>query len=200
MHRALFTVALATLIVATPPPLSAASVMEPSGLDRYLGSQQASEVMVVYSSPTCSHCVDFERQILPEIRQRYVETGKLRIVYRPFVRNAIDAVIFLIVESVDKAKRELTFTAFTSRCEQISQSTEREMLLRQISADVGIGKTQFDNAVANRALLEELDQITVRAGSEFGVEGTPAFFINGRQVLYDGTVRPFVEAMGAVAR
>ena len=195
MYRFVLLSVLTFLTALAPEPSSAASVMDATTYDRYVGRPEAPRAMVVYSSPTCSHCVDFERQVLPEIQRRYVDTGQFRIAYRPYLRNAIDAVIFMVVESVDNAKKEKTFAAFTSRYEEIIQSHERERLLRQISADVGIDNATFDQVVANQAVLDKLNQITERAGQEFDVEGTPAFFLDGKQVRNDGTIHPFEDLM-----
>ncbi|MCY1740552.1 DsbA family protein [Ensifer sp. SL37] len=183
---------LAALVIACPtfssPSYAGAPPEAESAHAIHLGNQSATSTLVVYTSPTCSHCVDFERRILPELKKRYVADGTLRIELRPFVRNSVDAVIFMVLDNVSQLRKESALSAFTARFEEIKQSDQKEKILRSISSEAGIDGSAFNKAVADTALLADLKGATAEASKKFGVKGTPWFILDGRSVSYDGTV------------
>ncbi|MBO0134057.1 thioredoxin domain-containing protein [Agrobacterium sp. Rnr] len=83
----------------------------------------------VYSSPTCSHCIDFHERDLPKLQDTYVASGKLKIVYRPFVRNSVDAVIFMLANARGQDKFDET-VSFMSKFDEIAAASNAEVALR----------------------------------------------------------------------
>lgn len=159
--------------------------------DTFIGNSLAPATLIVYSSPTCKYCIEFEEDILPQLNERYVETGKLRIAVRPFVRNSIDAVIFLVAEAAGPTKRDATVAMFMSRFQEIANGDNPEAVLRNIAVDAGIDRAAFDTAMNNGDFLARLNATTSRASTEFAVRGTPTFFLNGKVLSYDGTITSF---------
>ncbi|CAM5623372.1 hypothetical protein MAUB1S_10625 [Mycolicibacterium aubagnense] len=167
-------------------------LMQPAGIeDNFIGSKQAPATLIVYSSPTCGHCVDFEKEVLPELERKYVQTGKLRISIRPFVRNVVDAAIFLIAEQVGQDRYRQTLAAFTDRYEEIVATTERKGVMGEIAASQGIDQPHFEQALKNEAHLRKLESLRDQAMQQLEIKGTPTFFLNGERLAYDGTVASF---------
>ena len=52
--------------------------------DRVLGKADAPITIIEYASLTCPHCADFDKEVLPELKTKYIETGKAKLVYRDF--------------------------------------------------------------------------------------------------------------------
>ncbi|UXS01235.1 DsbA family protein [Agrobacterium tumefaciens] len=196
MRRLIMATTFAIATALTPTWLLAGSVMDPTPLDRYVGEQTAPKTLLVYTAPTCSNCVDFERQILPELHKRYVETGKLRLVHRPFIRNSVDAVAFMVIASVNDANKEKAFAAFTDNFEKITQPGSKPVI-HKIAASVGIDSDGFERLLKDQKLLDELNRTMATAMTVYDVRGTPAFFLDGKLITPDGTIRPFAEAMDA---
>lgn len=183
---------------ASQTAASNGALMRPAGIeDNFIGSKQAPATLVVYSSPTCGHCVDFEKQVLPELERKYVQTGKLRISIRPFARNVIDAAIFLLAEQAGKERYGQTLAAFTGRYEEIVESAERKGLMQEIAASQGIDQAHFDEALKNEAHLRKLEGLRDQALQELKVTGTPTFFLNGERLNYDGTIASFDRVLGS---
>jgi protein-disulfide isomerase len=98
-------VALATLVLASSTSLlaltrvaraqqsiSPAELLQPSTLgDRQLGPDNAPVTIVEYASLTCPHCANFHKTSLPELKKRYIDTGKVRLIFREFALNPLDA-------------------------------------------------------------------------------------------------------------
>ncbi|CAN7546498.1 thioredoxin domain-containing protein [Rhizobium sp. LjRoot30] len=189
----ILTVLLSSILLSVAAVSAHAdSIMAPEGYeDRFLGSAAAPKTLVVYSSPTCPHCVDFEKKVLPDLEKRYIQNGKLKVTIRPFVRNAIDAVIFMLAESAGDADRDRVIAAFTSRLDDIFSTEEKERLLREIASANGIDNDTFNAAVKNEAIYDKLNRVTSQAVESFGVTGTPSFFLDGLPLEYDGTLSSF---------
>ena len=119
--------------------------------------------LVVYSSPTCSHCVDFHERDLPKLLDTYVASGKLKIAYRPFVRNSVDAVIFMLANARGRDKFDETVSSFMTKFDEIAGAANAEDALREIAGSMGIDRTGFDRAVADQAYLDKLNAATTEA-------------------------------------
>lgn len=165
--------------------------------DSFVGEETAPATLVVYSSPTCSHCIDFHENDLPKLQDKYVASGKLKIAYRPFVRNSVDAVIFMLANARGQDKFDETVSTFMSKFDEIAAASNAEVALREIAGGMGIDRAGFDRAVADQAYLDKLNAATTEASQKFGVAGTPSFFVNGEQVQVK---RSFDEVADAVAR
>ena len=151
--------------------------------DSIVGVKTAPVTLVVYSSPTCSHCIDFHGKVLPKLQETYVAPGKLKIAYRPFVRNSADAVIFMLANTRGQDRFDETVSTFMSKFDEIA-------------ASMGIDRAGFDRAVADQAYLDKLNAVTTEASQKFGVAGTPSFFVNGERVEVK---RSFDEVSDAIA-
>lgn len=190
--RTFFAALFISILCAVPGLASPLLTTPHDGVsDRFVGASSAPATLIVYSSPTCKYCIEFEEGILPQLNERYVETGKLRIAIRPFVRNSIDAVIFLVAEATEPNRHDATVARFMSRFQEIAKANDPEAVLRTIASEAGIDRAAFDAAVENTDYLARLNAMTSRASTEFGVRGTPTFFLNGKMLSYDGTISSF---------
>ncbi|OLP54860.1 hypothetical protein BJF92_13705 [Rhizobium rhizosphaerae] len=164
--------------------------------DSFVGKNTAPVTLVVYSSPTCSHCIDFHENDLPKLQETYVASGKLKIAYRPFVRNSVDAVIFMLANARGQDKFDETVSTFMSKFDEIAAASNAEDVLREIAASMGVDRAGFDRAIADQTYLDKLNAATTEASQKFGVAGTPSFFVNGERVEVK---RSFDEVSDAIA-
>ncbi len=84
-------------------------LMNPAGIpDKPLGNPDAKVTVIEYVSPTCSHCAAFSNNVLPAFKEKYVDTGKVKLLLRPFQRNGVDLIVFLLAEYAANAASEAT--------------------------------------------------------------------------------------------
>lgn len=170
----------------------AGSLMQPDGVpDRFIGASNAPSTLIVYSSPTCPPCIRFEEQVLPLLKSRYVDTGRLRIAVRPTVNNAVDGVILLVADASGLMRRDATLAHFRAKRTDILAAKDKEKLLREIAAQSGVDRAAYDRAMKNSAQRQALGRLTDQAYNDFGVKGTPSFFLDGAKLSYDGTIASF---------
>jgi protein-disulfide isomerase len=195
------TSALLALCLALAGPASAASLMQPDGVpDRFIGASQAPFTLIVYSAPTCPPCIRFEEQVLPVLKARYVDTGRLRITVRPVVNNALDGAMLLIADASGPMRREATLAHCRAKRAEILGAKDRGKALRDIAAQCGVEGAAYDRAMKNSDHLQALRRLTAQAYNEFSVMGTPSFFLNGEELRYDGTIVSFSRYLDRLPR
>ncbi|WP_411508370.1 thioredoxin domain-containing protein [Brucella anthropi] len=177
-------------------PAQASSIMEPKGMaDNFSGKPEAPHTLIVYSSPTCSYCVQFETEILPELKALYVDKGELRISVRPFLRNQLDAAIFMLANAHGPSSFNTNLALITPKIKRVTQAKDPLAELQKVAAEVGIDAAQFNSAMNDKRFLENLNQLTEQAVTAFGVAGTPTFFLDGKPVRYDGTIASLTKSL-----
>jgi protein-disulfide isomerase len=165
-------------------------LLAPAGglVDHVMGSADAPVTMIEYASPTCPHCATFSNTVLPSLIEQYVDTGKVRLIVRPFVRNVLDAVVFMLAEAAGPAQyHNVISTYFRTQNEWATAQVPRDALL-QIAMQLGFTQESFDAALTNQELFTGMEAMREQALNDFGLTGTPTFYINGKTVTGDRTL------------
>jgi len=162
--------------------VDAASVATPGALaDMVEGEANAPVTMVEYASFTCNHCADFTVNTMPEIREKYIKTGKLRLIFREYAFDPRAAAASMLVRCVAE-DRYFPFVQllFEKQAEWAFVNDARPPLL-QLSKLAGIDEEAFNACIARQPLLEGINATLTRGREEFDVNATPTFFINGKK-------------------
>ena len=92
-----------------------AAVLKPGTLPELSVGDASGVPVIEYGSLTCPHCAAFSREVLPELKKDYIDTGKVKFIFREFSRNPLDVAAFVLARCVgdDKAFAaiELLFSA-----------------------------------------------------------------------------------------
>lgn len=175
--------AFITILAVTSGLAHGAELLQPAGRnDRPTGDQTAPVTIVEYSSPTCPSCVTYRTEVAPLIEAEFVETGKVRILFRPLARNAVDLAIFMLAESRTGHEYQRLVDLFYSKHTDIAKSPDIEATLREIARSAGIGDEEFNRHVSDSSIYEALERLKAQAMDDLHVQGTPTFFINGKQI------------------
>jgi protein-disulfide isomerase len=170
---------------ASKDPAALANVALP---DKPLGSETAPVTLIEYASPTCPHCAAFHNNVFPSLRTDFIDTGKVRFLLRPFVRNVLDAVVFMLAEAAGPEQyHNIIETYFRTQGEWLQAADPRAALLG-IALQLGFTEPSFDEALKNQELFTKMETMREQALNEFGLTGTPTFFVNGQQLTGDQTL------------
>jgi protein-disulfide isomerase len=148
-----------------------------------LGQSDAPITVIEYSSLTCPHCANFHLNTLPDIRANYVESGKVRLVYRhfPFDQPALMAAALAECAGPDR------FFSFIDALydSQLSWARAADPIaaLTSIGRLGGLGPDAIAACFNDRALLDRILAHRVEGAKEFGVESTPTFIVNGEKLV-----------------
>lgn len=164
--------------------------------DDYTEGQENAPVTVVeYYNLSCSHCADFYTQSLPVLRKDYIETGKVRMVYRnlfsPQHKSAANAAILTQCAPRDQFKA-FVGTLFKMQ-RQWAFSVDPTKDLETIAGVGGVSPQQFAACIKDKAIQNRLFHEVQAANNVLKVESTPTFFVNGTKL--EGADWPRLRAM-----
>jgi len=151
--------------------------------ERILGNANAPVVMIEYASATCPHCAEFHVDVLPEIKKSYIDTGKVKLIFREFPLDDRAMAVFMLARCLPEDKYFPTIDALFRQQKSWTGSNPKAPLM-QIMQDAGMTETEFDACLKRRDLAQAIFDTRKTANEQFGVKGTPTFFINGK--LIDG--------------
>jgi protein-disulfide isomerase len=181
-----------SLAAAVPEPPGGADVpmadlMAPGPLgDEALGPANAPVVIVEYASMTCPHCAHFHETTFQELKKKYIDTGKVRFIFREFPLDPLAAAGSMLARCAGKGKYfPMIETLFSQQKEWVVQKPLEPLL--GIARQAGFTQQSFDECLANQQMLTALEKGRDQAG-KLGVNSTPTFFINGK--IFRGVLTP----------
>lgn len=150
-----------------------------------LGNANAPVMMIEYASLSCDHCGAFHRETLPALKERYIDTGKVKLVFRdfPLEPNALRAA--MIARCAGPERRYNFIAAFFDHQEGWSHSNDPLAALKQLSKLGGLSEADIDACLANSQVEEAVLQSRLTGQNTFSIQSTPTFIINGK--IYPGT-------------
>ncbi|MFL4998937.1 MAG: DsbA family protein [Xanthobacteraceae bacterium] len=164
-----------------PQSVSMEELMSPGPLpDQVLGAAEAPVTIVEYASMTCPHCAAFHETTYPELKKRYIDTGKVRFIFREFPLDPLAAAGFMLARCAGDGKYyPMIETLFHQQKTWAVQKPIPPLLA--IAKQAGFSQQSFEECLANQKLLEDIEKVRERAAAKFGVSSTPTFFINGER-------------------
>jgi len=146
--------------------------------DAVKGNANAPVTIIEFSEYQCPFCGRFARDTLPSIVRDYVDTGKVKFVYRDFVvhSSSQDA-----QEAAECAKEQDKFWEYHDVLYENQQNLDIESL-KGYASDIGLETNSFNSCLNSRKYKDEVDKDTAD-GRTAGVRGTPTFFINGKKFV-----------------
>jgi protein-disulfide isomerase len=157
-----------------------AKLMEPGPLtEMAMGPADAKVTIVEYASMTCGHCAAFHNSTFKEVKAKYVDTGKVRFIFREYPFDALAEAGFVLARCNEAQYFPMVSALFSAQNNWVRAEKPSEALF-QISRQAGFTQETFNACLSNNTLLEGIRAVRTK-GSELGVEATPTFFINGEK-------------------
>jgi protein-disulfide isomerase len=166
-------------LAQTIPP---ADLLKPDALpDMSMGDDKAPVTVIEYASMTCPHCAHFQEVTFPELKKRYIDTGKVRYIFREFPLDSLAAAAFMLARCSGQDDKTKYFALIDTMFLQQRQWAVEKPLppLLAIAKQAGFTQQSFDACLTNQKVLDGIESIRQRAVNQFKVESTPTFFING---------------------
>jgi protein-disulfide isomerase len=154
---------------------------EPVSLpDMALGSKNAPVTIVEYSSMTCSHCAVFEQNVFPLLKSRYVDTDRVRFVFREFPLDNKSAGASMVARCIAGDDSGKYFGAVDLMFKQQDQIIARtDDTLKQIAGQYGMSAAAVEDCLRDQALLDKITADRKIANEVIKVDAAPTFSING---------------------
>lgn len=165
---------------APTPALAPASTQVP---DWPLGSERAQVTLIEYGSLTCSHCAAFNNEVLPSLKAKYVDTGRVRYVFRAFPTPPIGLAypMHSLARCAGPQRYHRVVDAFFQQQSRIFEAAQKgrgakEEVYAIFTAASGMTAAQADSCLQTQSHAEAVNRQSV-SGEEMGVEGTPTLFV-----------------------
>ncbi len=159
--------------------------MKPEALpDMVMGKADAPVTIIEYASMTCPHCAHFDETTFPELKTRYIDTGKVRYIFREFPLDNLAAAAFMLARCAGKDDSSNYFAMIdTMFKQQRTWAVEKPIPpMMAIAKQAGFTEQSFDACLSNQQILDGIENVRQRAIKQFKVQSTPTFFVNGTKV------------------
>jgi protein-disulfide isomerase len=162
----------------------AAALMEPGPLeDIMLGEADAPNTIVEYASMTCGHCAKFHTDVFPEVKKKYIDTGKARFVLREFPLDGLAVAAFMLARCAGNDRYyPMVGGMFETQETWAIPGEDGKQKLALIAKQAGFSQEAFDKCLADKELFDKIVEVRQKAHDEYGVDSTPSIFINGKRL------------------
>ncbi|HEY3792521.1 MAG TPA: DsbA family protein [Bradyrhizobium sp.] len=148
-----------------------------------IGDAKAPVTIVEFASMSCPHCAAFEQNVFPMLRSNYIDTGKVRYVFREFPLDIKAASASVLARCIAGGNAEKFFGAIdTVFKQQDALMTQTKETLLSIGKQAGLDDKGVEDCVGDQSAMDKLSADETFAANELKVDATPTFFINGKMV------------------
>lgn len=200
LNLAFFVALLAASLLpglATGPAFARIAPLEEAMSEMSMGKANAPVTMIEYSSLACPHCAAFHRDTLPKIKTEYIDTGKVRLIYRDFPLGTPALAASMVARCAGRDKffgfLEILFRSQA----QWSRSSNPLEGLSQVARFGGMSKADVKSCLKAQSLLEKIQAVAAQAQETMQVNSTPTFFIGKERI---SGAQPFEKFKNVIER
>ena len=180
-------IAFAGVSMASAQTVSVDELAVPGPLgDVELGNKNAKVNIIEYASMTCSHCATFHEKTFPELKKKWIDTGKVRFTLREFPLDPLATAGFMLARCAGGDKYYPIVDLLFSQQKNWAFSNKPVEALLSLVKQAGFSQESFEACLKNQQIYDAVNAVRDRAAQKFGVNSTPTFFINGQ--VYRGAL------------
>jgi protein-disulfide isomerase len=173
---------------------STSDVAKPVSLpDMALGPADAKVTITEFASMTCPHCAAFNAEVFPKIKAAYIDTGKVRYIFREFpldIKAAAGSMLSRCIAKDDASKYFAVIDMlFKQQSDWVMKNTTQT--LTRIGKQAGLSQQQVEDCLKDQALLDKIAADQKYASEVLKVDSTPTFFINGEKIKGETSFEEF---------
>ena len=150
-----------------------------------IGSNDAKVKIKIYSSFTCPHCANFHKQVVPEIKKNYVDTGKVQLIFMDFPLDQAAFNASKILHCIEQNK-QIGFldTIYETQNQWTDGSNINEINvnLKKIVKSLGISSSKFDKCLIDEVISDKILNGRIDASRKYSIDSTPTIVINEQKL------------------
>lgn len=191
MDRRHFLAAVSALPLASATAFAQSvrveDLMKPAGKlpDVIMGSPDAKVTIIEYASMTCSHCAQFHEATWPDLKKKYIDTGKVRFILREFPLDPLAAGGFMLARCSGDRREAMIDLLFKQQRNWAFVDKPVDALAGLVK-QAGFTQESFEKCLTDQSLLDGVLAVKNQGQNDFKVDSTPTFFINGNK--YSGAM------------
>jgi protein-disulfide isomerase len=163
--------------------------------ERVLGNPDATVELIEYSSLTCPHCASFHKETLGQVKKEFIDTGKVKLVYRDFPLDGLALRAAMLARCAPEDRYFAYLETLFHNQDSWTRSADPIGALGQIARLGGMGKERFEACMADEKLGDGILQIRLDGQKAHDIQSTPTFVVraNGEQKKVIAGAQPFAE-------
>ncbi len=151
--------------------------------DMVMGSPDAPVTIVEYASMTCGACANFHKLVYPELKSKYIDTGKAKLILREFPLDRLAAAAFMLARCGGEQRfYPIVDALFETQKSWAFGEGDATPRLMQFARQAGFSEEEFNKCVGDEEQLKRVAAVRELGNTKFGVESTPTFFVNGKKL------------------
>jgi protein-disulfide isomerase len=158
-----------------------------------LGNEKASVTIIEYASMTCPHCATFHETTYPELKTKYIDTGKVRFIFREFPLDQLAMAAFMLARCAGPDKYFPMIEVLFQQQKVWVTNKPLEPLL-DIAKQAGMSEQAFNECLQDKKVMAGIEDVRQR-GVKLKVQSTPTFFVNGKPLQGGFSLEAFEKAM-----
>nr|WP_207456395.1 DsbA family protein [Azospirillum sp. SYSU D00513] len=182
--------AVATLLAAALPAVASAQTAAPAQTaqapavpahalsERVLGKADAPVTIIDYSSMTCPHCATFHTDVLPKIKEKYIDTGKVKLVFRDFPLDRVALAASAMARCAPEERYFPLLDVLFKSQSQWARASDPTKALSQYGKLAGMQQATIDACIADQTLADGILKFRMQGTDEHKVQSTPTFVLN----------------------
>lgn len=147
-----------------------------------LGDPDAPVTIVEYASLTCVHCASFHNNTYPVLKEKYIDTGKVRFIFREFPLDNVAAAGFMLARCAEGSSYFPIVEAFFEQQQSLFNTQDPLGWITNFARQAGYTQESMEACLTNQELLTAIQEVKQRGSEKFRVQSTPTLFINGEMV------------------
>lgn len=174
------------------------TLLEPGPMgEQSIGKDDAPVTIIEYASMTCPHCATFHEDVLPGIQEKYIDTGKARLLFREFPFDPRAMAAFMLARCAPDGMYFPMIDVLFKQQTKWVRAKDPVPPLQNIAKLAGFTQESFETCLKNQKVLDSVMSVQKKAAKDYGVTATPTFFINGTKFTGNHTVEGMSEAIEA---
>jgi len=159
--------------------------------EHVIGKADAPVTLIEYASYTCPHCATFHNDVLPKIKKDFVDTGKVKVIFRDFPFERVGATAAMLSRCVAPSRFEGFTNLVMKQQAKWTQNQNPLGALFKLAKLAGLSQENIDSCLSNEKLLDQIVAVRKEAMDKYGFNSTPSFLINGEKVVGGGEYERF---------
>lgn len=175
--------AAAAVVLAAPFIAVAQEIsLEKAMADRVIGKADAPITITEYASLTCPHCARFHKETLPRIKAAYIDTGKVKLIFRDFPFDGLALRAAALARCAPSERYFAVVDTLFQQQESWSRAKDPLVALGNIGKLAGMSQATVDACFKDTKLMDAIVQIRLDGEKMHVVSSTPTFIIDGKKI------------------